>query len=73
MREYTMTELNSTRAFPSNLIARVADLVADSCWSVRIWDNEDGTAGASAHPSEIGVVRNAIRIARNEASVAHIH
>lgn len=63
----------TTRCFPAKIMNWVADLIPRHARSVRVWEeDETGMARASAHESEIYLVRRAIRRARDAQAVAHI-
>jgi len=57
-----------TNKFPAELLCAVGDGIPTFCRSARVWDNEDGTAQASADESEIVHVRRAIRLAKENAA-----
>jgi hypothetical protein len=67
-----MAEYLTTREFPAELTARIGDLIPRHCRSVKIGQAGVATDRATAHRSEIGEVRRAIRIARREAETVHI-
>jgi len=62
----------TTRRFPETLSGRVSDLIPSFCRSVRINQEDNASCTITAHRSEIGAARKAIRIARAEAETAHI-
>jgi len=68
------SQYKTTAPFPSALIARVQDLVPAYCRSyvVNHGETDADPVTATAHESEIGKVRFAIRIAKSEAATAHI-
>ena len=73
-----MTQYHTTRAFPASLLASVSDRIPGFCRSIRANHMDDHDCpGArvtiTAHQSEIGVARRAIRSAKQAASVAHMH
>lgn len=57
-----------TNKFPAELLCAVGDGIPNFCRSARVWDNDDGTAQASADESEIVLVRRAIRLAKENAA-----
>lgn len=73
-----MNEYITTRPVPFALVAAIENLIPGFCRSVK-QENVDGDDVAdpfsvryTAHRSEIGYVRRAIRSAKLVASVAHI-
>jgi hypothetical protein len=60
--------IRATRKFPAELLCRVSDSIPAFCRSARVWENDDGTAQASAHENEIARVRRAVRLCCEEAA-----
>lgn len=69
-----MSDHLTTNPFPDTISARVFDLVPSYCRSVRLFESPDGgtTYRGEAHRSEIGALRKAIRIARDEAAFRRV-
>ena len=70
-------QYRTTRAFPASMLASVSDRIPGFCRSVQAnhLDDHDGPCARvtiTAHQSEIGFARRAIRSAKRAASVAHI-
>jgi hypothetical protein len=59
--------IRTTRKFPAELLCRVGASIPAFCRSARVWENDDGTAQASAHENEIARVRRAVRLCRADA------
>ena len=72
-----MTEYHTTRPFPAALLGSVLDRIPGFCRSILVnhlteHDRTDARVTITAHKSDVGVVRRAIRSAKKAASVAHI-
>ena len=68
------SEYLTTRPFPESIASRAFDLVPPFCRSVRVVlvEGHPELSAITAHKSEIGAARKAVRIAKREAETAHI-
>ena len=73
-----MTQYHTTRPFPASLLGHVSDRIPSFCRSILVnhlteHDRTDARVSITAHKSDIGFARRAIRSVKLAASVAHIH